>query len=411
MSTDSPPPSARARRRPRSSRVRAALLALAAGLGAAAAIGGCGGSGDTPPPASPPPAPAPAATEVKAVAVLEGLENPWSLAFLPDGRMLVTERPGRLRVVSADRSTSTAVSGVPPVFASGQGGLLDVTPGPDFARDGLIYFSYAEPTGQDPSGAGQARAAVARARLDGNALADVEVIFRQRDPSTSTVHFGSRLVFARDGTLFVTLGDRGDRDRAQRLDSHYGKILRINADGSAPADNPFVTDPQALPEIWSYGHRNVQGAALHPETGKLWSNEHGPQGGDEVNVGVHGGNFGWPLYTYGDEYGTGAPIGLGETARGIEAPVWWWVPISIAPSGMIFYTGDRYPGWKGSAFVGALAGKMLVRLTLDGERVVAEQRLLTGLGERIRDVRQGPDGWLYVLTDSATGRLLRLEPL
>ena len=410
MKPDSPPPAAQMRHRPRSSGARAALLALAVGLGAAAGIGGCGGSGDAPPAASPPPAPAPVTTAVKAVTVLEGLENPWSLAFLPDGRMLITEKPGRLRVVSADRGASTTVSGVPAVFASGQGGLLDVTPSPDFARDGLIYFSYAEPTGQDPSGAQQARTAVARARLEGDALAGVEVIFRQRDPSTSTVHFGSRLVFARDGTLFVTLGDRGDRDRAQRLDSHYGKILRINADGSVPADNPRFADPQALPEIWSWGHRNVQGAALHPETGRLWSNEHGPQGGDEVNVGVAGGNYGWPLYTYGVEYGTGAPIGLGTTAPGIEAPAWYWVPVSIAPSGMAFCTGDRYPGWQGSALAGALAGKMLVRLTLDGERVVAEQRLLTDLGERIRDVRQGPDGWLYLLTDSATGRLLRLEP-
>lgn len=350
-------------------------------------------------------APARAESPLRVTEIARGLDVPWSLAFLPDGRMLVTERAGRMRVVSADGRLSPPVANLPQVHAQGQGGLLDVLPAPDFASSGRIYFSFAQPTGRG------ARTAVASAKLDaaGPALSDVKVIFAQRDDPDGRHHWGSRLVFDRSGSLFVTLGDRFFlRERAQELGNHLGKVVRIRPDGSVPPDNPFTANPRALPELWSYGHRNVQGAALHPETGELWTHEHGPQGGDELNVVRAGRNYGWPVITYGREYGSGARIGEGHERPDVEPPVHYWVP-SIAPSGMVFYTGDAYPGWKGSLFVGALRGQVLVRLELAGERVVREERLLQDLGIRIRDVRQGPDGLIYLL-DETNGRILRLDP-
>ena len=342
---------------------------------------------------------------VKVVEVARGLEIPWSLAFLPDGRMLVTERPGRMRIVSQDGKLSAPLKNVPEVQAGGQGGLLDVVLSPRFADDRTIFFSYAEPTQR------AARTAVARAQLDveGLSLSGVKVIFAQNDDPSGRNHWGARLVFDRDGLLYITLGERFSyRDKAQDLDSHLGKIVRIRPDGSVPPDNPYVGKPGVQPEIWSYGHRNVQGAALHPETGVLWAHEHGPQGGDEVNVIKPGRNYGWPVITYGRNYGTGTQIGEGTERADVEPPVHYWIP-SIAPSGMAFYTGDAFPAWKGSLFVGALRAQLLARLELDGTRVIHEERLLTGLGKRIRDVRQGPDGKLYLL-DESDGRILRLDP-
>jgi glucose/arabinose dehydrogenase len=344
-----------------------------------------------------------AAQELKPVTVTRGLQHPWGLAFLPDGRLLVTERPGRMRIVERDGKLSPPLSGVPAVDARGQGGLLDVALDPAFASNQLVYWSYSE-TGDGGNGT-----AVARGRLDGSRLADVQVIFRQQPKVASTAHFGSRLVFDRSGKLFVTLGDRFSRkDDAQTLDNHIGKIVRIERDGAAAADNPKLASG-ALPQIYSYGHRNVQGAALHPATGELWATEHGPQGGDELNRIAPGRNHGWPVITYGRNYGSGTKIGDGSERADIVAPLKHWVPTSIAPSGLAFLTSERYPGWQGSLFAGALRGSALVRLSLDGNRVVGEERLLTGLNERIRDVRQGPDGWLYALTDSDDGRVLRLE--
>ena len=338
--------------------------------------------------------------------IAAGLERPWSLAFLPDGTMLVTERPGRLRRVFPDGRMSDPLKGVPEVAARGQGGLLDVVLGPSFATDRSVFLSYAQPT---PDGA---RTAVARGTLsaDGSALSDVSVIFAQKQASSGGNHFGSRLVFARDGTLFVTTGDRwSESERSQTLDNHFGKILRIRADGSVPPDNPFVGRDGALPEIHSYGHRNVQGAALHPDTGVLWSHEHGPQGGDEINIEKPGANYGWPVITFGRQYVSGFKIGEGTERADIEAPLLQWTP-SIAPSGMAFLTSERYPGWRGNLFVGSLKFRMLVRLELDGARVVRETRLLEDFSERIRDVRQGPDGLLYLVTDDSDGQVVRLDP-
>jgi len=347
-----------------------------------------------------------AADALKPVTVAQGLVNPWSLAFLPDGRMLVTERPGRLRIVAADGQLGAPLAGLPAISVGGQCGLLDVALDPKFADNHLVYFSYAEPASAPESGNSTA---VARGRLDGNALADVRTIFRQQPKVASRAHCGGRLVFARDGRLFVTLGERFSRkEDAQTLDNHLGKIVRIEPDGQVPKDNPFVGRADALPEIWSLGHRNVQGAALHPATGELWAHEHGPQGGDEINVPEGGRNYGWPLLTFGRNYVTGTRIGEEGPKPGYEQPLKVWVP-SIAPSGMAFLTSDRYPGWKGNLFVGALAAQALVRLTIDGRQVVGEERLLESLKERIRDVRQGPDGWLYVLTDNSNGRVIRLE--
>jgi glucose/arabinose dehydrogenase len=350
--------------------------------------------------------PAFAQRELRTVTVAQGLQNPWALAFLPEGRMLVTERAGRVRIVERDGRLGEPLAGLPRIEAGGQGGLLDVVLDPRFADNRFVYLSYSEPA---PSGGSGNSTAVARARLDGARLADLQVIFSQKPKVSSSSHFGSRLVFARDGRLFITLGDRfSRRDDAQKLDNHHGKIVRIEADGRVPDDNPLRGRPGALPEIWSWGHRNVQGAALHPETGELWAHEHGPQGGDELNVVRAGRNHGWPVITYGREYVTGFKIGEGTARDDIVAPLTHWVP-SIAPCGMAFLTSDRYPGWKGSLFLGALRAELLVRLELDGAKVVREHRLLQPLGERIRDVRQGPDGWLYLLTDASNGRVIRLE--
>lgn len=346
------------------------------------------------------------AYEPAAVAVAHGLVHPWSLAFLPDGRLLVTERPGRMRIVGRDGRLSAPLAGLPPVAAVGQGGLLDVALDPAFESNARLYWSYAEPG--DGGGNGTA---VARGRLDGLKLAEVQVIFRQAPKVDSRNHFGSRLVFGRDGRMFVTLGERFSRMQdAQTLDNHLGKIVRIEPDGRVPADNPFVGQAGARPEIWSYGHRNVQGAALHPATGELWATEHGPQGGDELNRIVRGGNHGWPRVTYGRNYGSGTRIGEEGPLPGIVMPLRWWVPVSIAPSGMAFVTSERYAGWKDSLMIGALRAQCMVRLELDGERIVREEHLLQRLNERIRDVRQGPDGLLYLLTDNEDGRILRLLP-
>jgi glucose/arabinose dehydrogenase len=345
-----------------------------------------------------------AAQALKPVVVARGLEHPWGLAFLPDGRLLVTERPGRMRLVDANGRLSAPLAGLPAVVASGQGGLLDVVLHPKFGANRLVYWSFSEP------GEGGAGTAVARGRLEGERLADVQVIFRQQPKVSGGNHFGSRLVFARDGRLFVTLGDRFHRkDDAQRLDNHLGKLVRIEDDGRVPADNPFVDRAGAKPEIWSYGHRNVQGAALHPATGALWITEHGPQGGDELNVPAAGANHGWPVITHGRNYGSGTQIGEGSERADIAAPLTTWRPLSIAPSGLAFLTSERYPGWQGNLFVGALRGQKLVRLELEGQRVLREHALLEDRRSRFRDVRQGPDGWLYVLTDDDNGQIWRLE--
>ncbi len=335
--------------------------------------------------------------------VTAGLEHPWGMAFLPDGRLLVTERPGRMRIVSASGELSAPLAGVPAVVARGQGGLLDVVLHPKFSDNRLVYFSYSE------AGDGGNSTAVARARLDGDRLGGLQVVFRQQPKFDSTNHFGSRLVFARDGTLFVTLGDRySRRDDAQTLDTHHGKVVRINDDGSAPKDNPFVARQGALPQIWSYGHRNLQGAALHPQTGELWTHEHGPRGGDELNITRAGKNYGWPVITYGKEY-IGGSIGEGTAKAGMEQPLRYWVP-SIAPSGMAF-VDERIPAWRGNLLIGSLKFNQLVRLEFDGDKVVHEERLLEKeLDERVRDVEQGPDGAIYLLTDESKGRLVRLVP-
>ena len=340
--------------------------------------------------------------------IAEGLVHPWSVVFLPGGEMLVSERPGRLRLVAADGDLGPAIAGLPAVDAREQGGLLDVALDPDFADNAWIYWSYAEPRDRGNG------TAVARGRLvRGGAprVDDVAVIWRMTPTLDSTKHFGGRLVFGRDGTLFITTGERSilaGRRQAQQLDSALGKIVRINPDGSVPADNPLFDREGALPEIWSWGHRNVQGAALHPETGQLWIAEHGPRGGDEIDAIEKGKDYGWPTISYGEEY-QGGPVGEGNTAKaGMEQPLYYWDP-SIAPSGLAFYDATLFPAWRGSLFVGALAGKHLARLTLDGQRIIGEERLLVGRA-RIRDVKVGPDGALYLLTDEDDGELLALVP-
>ena len=334
--------------------------------------------------------------------ITQGLVHPWGMAFLPDGRMLVTERPGRLRIITPNGHVSKPVSGLPRIAVIGQGGLLDVAPHPDFKANKLIYFSFAEP---GPGGQGTS---VARARLEGNALKDVTIIFRQKPKLSGGFHFGSRLVFAPDGTLYISMGDRGRMNRAQDTRNHQGTITRVNDDGSIPKDNPFVNSPDALPEIYTYGNRNVQGLALNPWTGIVWAQEHGPKGGDEVNILKSGANYGWPVITYGIDY-DGSIISNLTHKQGMQQPVLHWTP-SIAPSGMAFYEGDRFPQWKGDLFVGALKDRHLRRIDLDGDRVVGQEILLSELGERIRDVRSGPDGYLWVLTDAPQGRLIRIEP-
>jgi glucose/arabinose dehydrogenase len=341
--------------------------------------------------------------EVRVMTVASGLRYPWGLAFLPDGRMLVTERHGYLRVVEKDGRLSNPLAGTPEVLAKGQGGLLDVALDPEFPSNRLVYLSYTE------KGDGGAGTAVGRGRFSGDGIDGFTVIFRQEPKSSRDIHFGSRLVFSRDGKLFVTLGERGERERAQDLSVHRGQVVRINRDGSVPPDNPFAGRDGYRAEIWSHGHRNPQGAALHPQTGQLWTVEHGARGGDEINIPKAGRNYGWPVISYGTHY-SGLPIGMGTHKEGMEQPVYYWDP-SIAPSGMAFYTGERFGRWKGNLFVGALRGQMLVRLELNGEEIISEERLLGELGNRIRDVRQGPDGLIYLLTDSEEGRILRLEPV
>lgn len=335
--------------------------------------------------------------------LVEGLRNPWSLAFLPDGSMLVTERVGTLRRIGADLAISAPIANVPEVVAEGQGGLLDVALSPDFAKDSTIFLSFAEGDGS------LAGTAVAVARLDGNALQDVKVIFRQQPKLATRHHFGSRLVFDRSGDLFVTMGDRGERPRAQDLSNHQGSVARIHADGSVPDDNPFVSREGAMKETWSYGHRNQQGAALNPWTGALWTHEHGPRGGDEINIPQAGRNYGWPIITYGIDY-SGQPISeaVGSSKEGLEQPQHYW-PVSPGISGMAFYAHDRFKAWQHSLFVGAMAQTALIRLTLDGDRIVDEERLLEPLKWRIRDVRTSPDGAVYVLTDDVDGKLVKVE--
>lgn len=342
----------------------------------------------------------------RSVVVAEGLEHPWGLAMLPGepaGRMLVTERAGRMRILGTDGKPGAPLAGVPAVHAVNQGGLLDVVVAPDFLRSRTIYFSFAQPV---PGGA---RTAVASAQVGDGKLENVKVIFAQADVISGGHHFGSRIAVARDGSLFITTGERyTEKDKAQSLESHLGKVIHVNADGSVPKDNPFAASTSARREIWSYGHRNMQGAAIHPVTGKLWTNEHGPRGGDEINVPLAGKNYGWPVIGYGIDY-SGLRMHESSAKAGMEQPIHYWVP-SIAPSGMAFYTADRFPQWKNSLFIGALAGQHLARLTLDGERVVAEEKLLLDRKERIRDVRQGLDGFVYALTDENNGRILRISP-
>jgi len=339
---------------------------------------------------------------LKVVTVARGLSHPWALAFLPNGKMLVTERAGRLLVVTRNGGIGAPVRGLPRVAASGQGGLLDIAVDPGFATNRTIFFSYAEP------GEGGAGTAVARAQLSGNSLRNVTVIFRMTPKSSGGRHFGSRIVIARDGTLFVTLGERGQRSKAQDTSINRGQVIRINKDGSIPKSNPFVGRAGFRPEIWSYGHRNPQGAALNPATGRLWITEHGARGGDEVNIPGAGRNYGWPVIAYGRHY-WGGKIGEGKRKAGMEQPVHYWDP-SIAPSGMAFVTGSIFKAWRGDVLVGALKFRMLVRLRFRNGRMVKEERLLRGIDERIRDVRVGPRGYIWLLTDSGNGKILRIEP-
>ncbi|MBU3056803.1 PQQ-dependent sugar dehydrogenase [Pseudomonas indica] len=338
--------------------------------------------------------------------VVGGLENPWALAFLPgDEGMLITERPGRLRLLDRSGNLSRPLAGVPEVFARSQGGLLDVAVSPDFATDRLVYLSYAEAGegGHAGTAVGRGKLSVDRTRLD-----DFQVIFRQQPKLSTGIHFGSRLVFDGKGHLFIALGENNERATAQDLDKLQGKLVRLSPDGKVPDDNPFAGRKGARPEIWSYGHRNQQGAALNPWTGQLWTHEHGPRGGDEINIPQAGKNYGWPLATHGINYSLlPIPEAKGKTAPGTEPPHYVWEK-SPAISGMAFYDADRFPAWQHNLFIGALAAQTLIRLQLDGDRVVHEERLLADLGSRIRDVRQGPDGYLYLLTDESDGKLLRV---
>jgi glucose/arabinose dehydrogenase len=352
--------------------------------------------------------------DFRVVTVADSLINPWSIAFLPGGDMLVTERPGRLRIVRKGKLLPAPVAGVPEVFTRGQGGLLEVLPHPSFASNRLIYLSYAKPLGDSTA----ATTAVIRARLDNDRLTNVEQIFEAQTRGAPG-HFGSRLAFDREGYLFITVGDRvippaGDLEAhpAQDLSNHHGTINRIHDDGRVPADNPFAGREGARPEIWSYGHRNPQALAIHPQTGDVWATEHGPQGGDELNLIRKGLNYGWPVIGFGVNYRTGAAIHSGTMRAGMEQPSYVWVP-SIGVSGMQIYTGDKFPEWKGSILVGGLVGEQLVRLTVDGQRVELAEILLRRIG-RIRDVRQGPDGFIYLAIDDRQGKptpVVRLEPV
>jgi glucose/arabinose dehydrogenase len=353
--------------------------------------------------------------DYRVVTVADSLENPWSITFLPGGDMLFTERSGRLRIVRKGKLLPEPVAGVPKVRGGGQGGLLEVLPHPSFATNRMLYLSYAKTSADTMQGT----TAVVRAKLENDRLTDVHEIFEAKVWSAGRGHHGSRLAFDRDGFLFITLGDRQvppsgnlEAHPAQDLSNHFGKIIRLHDDGRVPTDNPFVSRPGALPEIWSYGHRNVQGFAIHPETGDVWATEHGPQGGDELNLIQPGKNYGWPVIGFGVNYRSGAAIHSGTHREGMEQPVNVWVP-SIATSGLLFYTGDKFPQWKNSLFVGGMNGEVLSRLTMDGKRVMSEEKLVQRMG-RIRDVRQGPDGYIYLAIDHRGGNktpILRLEPV
>lgn len=336
--------------------------------------------------------------------VTEGLEHPWSLAFLPDGRMLVTERPGRLRLIEEDgHLLPEPLEGVPEVMASGQGGLLDVALHPDFEANRLVYLTFAGRGANGPT------TKLARGSLGATGLEETEVIFTANTRGSGSRHFGSRILFGPNGYLWMTVGDRGSSDEAQELSNHNGTTLRLHDDGRAPEDNPFAGQAGSQPEIWSFGHRNAQGMAIEPETGILWQNEHGPRGGDEINIPANGLNYGWPVTTHGTAY-SGLPVGVGPAAPDMEPPLLTWTP-SIGPSGMAFYTGEQFPAWRGDIFVGGLAIPQLRRVILEEGEIVGEEELLADLGMRIRDVRSGPDGYLYLLSDHGQGALLRLEPL
>ena len=341
------------------------------------------------------------AADFRIVEVATDLEHPWGLAFLPDGRMLVTERPGRLRIVGADGSLGEPLTGLPEIYDSGQGGLLDVILDPDFASNSTIYFSYSTPVER------RGTTRIAKAKLTDTGLEDVTVLFTATTPGSNGRHFGSRLVIGTDGYLYASIGDHGADDTAQDLSLHSGKIIRITKDGAPAPDNPFLDTAGALPEIYTYGNRNPQGMTLTPE-GELWANEHGPRGGDEVNVITAGANYGWPVVTHGRAY-SGLPMGEGKEKEGMTPPIQVYVP-SIAPSGMAFYQGDAFKGWQGDLFIGALALTHLNRLDMEDGKIVGEERLLEDKGWRIRDVRSGPDGFLYLLTDAPDGKLVRLEP-
>ncbi|MCX9155409.1 PQQ-dependent sugar dehydrogenase [Niveibacterium sp. 24ML] len=398
------------------SRLGLALLVSSA----AVMVACCGGGGSDPAPAPAPVAPAPeplpptptppVAADPVAKTLNTTLASPWGLAFLPDGRMLITQKAGTMVILSADGSSTLAtLNNLPTVAASGQGGLLDVALDPDFATTPWVYWTYAEPG--SGSEAGLAGTAVARGKLVGDTLQEISVIYRQTPKVSGAGHFGSRLAFRADKTLFVSLGERQKESPAQDLKTSLGKIIRINRDGSIPAGNPAFATAGALPEIWSYGHRNPQGIAIHPGTGELWQNEHGPQGGDKINIARAGNNYGWPIRSYGCKYGdpvgNECRIGGGTHAPDYTEPVSYWVPTSIAPAGLTFYTGSKFPEWQSSVFFGALAGTALWRVELNGNVEAKREKLFESLGQRIRCVKQGPDGWLYLLTDG--GQLIRIE--
>lgn len=393
--------------------MRHAVLTSAFALALAAGLAACDRAPDAAADAAAPSTRAPAAAvappvpgeQLQVREIARGLEHPWAVAPLPDGGFLVTERPGRLRRVSASGELSAPIANVPEVWAKGQGGLLDVVPAPDYETSRRIYLSYAEP-GPD----GTAGTAVATAVLDGNALSDVKRIYQQQPKLEGPNHFGSRIAFDGRGHVFISQGDRNDRPTAQKLDMLQGKIVRLNLDGSVPSDNPFVGQAGARPEIWSYGHRNAQSLAVDPRTGTLWEAEHGPRGGDEINLPAPGANYGWPLATHGINYsGLAIPEAVGETAPGTEPPHHVWEK-SPGLSGMAFYTGRPESAWNDSLLLGTLADGSLIRLSLDGNRIAGEERVLKDLGARIRDVRVGGDGSVYVVTDEADGRLLQLVP-
>jgi glucose/arabinose dehydrogenase len=337
--------------------------------------------------------------------MVEKLEHPWGMAFLPDGRLLITQRAGEMLLVDFEISKPNIVQGLPDIMADGQGGLLDVALHPDFAENQWVYFSYVADDEEWNIGT-----EVARGKLIEGQLTDLETLFVLTPKSGGTRHFGSRLVFDQQGYLYITLGDRGERERSQNLQDHAGSVIRLHDDGRIPKDNPFVNRSDVKPEIYSYGHRNIQGAALNSQTGQLWTHEHGPQGGDEVNVIKAGANYGWPIISYGDEYGSGEPVGENTHKVGMEQPVHHWSPLSIAPSGMLFYEGSMFPEWQGNLFIGSLKDQMLVRLVIDNNNVIEEEHLFKETFGRIRDVAVGLDSAIYLLTDEDEGQLIRLKP-